>query len=225
MKKIYLCMLLLFFVSSFLHSQVKVYISVPKNTWDYTEKAAALVYQAVREENLIDTCIYVYTGKKVYWKYYTLWQGPWSNPDSVILFTFSVDTIVGRGDKRQAKLTTIVPTRDLTKWLWVAENYIAVGDTITNLRLDTLGVTIDSTFRRTVWLCYTKFQDHVASVSSEGKGKFESWDIENKALTLTIWLERVLGDPTKNKGVDQRAVLHFQLKEEPRSDWIEKFGQ
>jgi hypothetical protein len=222
MKKIYLYLLLLFVLPS-LHSQVKVFIDIPKNAWDYTEKAAAWVYYTTRESNLIDTSVYVYNGKKVYWKYYSAWQGPWPNPDSVILFTFSVATIVGRGSTRQAKFTTIVPTRDSTKWIWIADNYIAVGDTITKPRLDTLKSTTDSTFRKTTWLCYTKFQDHNASASSVGKGKFERWSFENGALTLTIWLEKVLGDPTSRKGVDQRAILHFQFKEEPRSDWVEKF--
>jgi hypothetical protein len=225
MKKWMIILSILLTVPASAIAQVK--ITIPTNTWEYKTKdqfgkydmSAANVYLAVREDNLVDTIIYVYGGKKVYWNYHTLHHLPlYPNPDSIKHFVFSVDTIIGRGTNRQIKFTTSVNTSDSTLWVHVAENYRAVGDTATKLHTDTIGITTDSTFKRTKWLGYTSVKNHIANASGVGAGGFELWYMDDKRLD--IWLERVTGDPTKNGGRSQRAMLHFQLREEPPQDWI-----
>lgn len=210
-----------------LQAIAQVQITIPPNTWEYKTKdqfgkydmSAANVYLSVREENLIDTVVYVYAGKKVYWDYWTLHHLPlYPNPDSILRYVFSIDTIVGRGTTRQAKLTTSVHTSISTLWFHIEENYRAVGDTINEIRFDTVGFTTDSTFKRTRWLRYTNVKNHIANSSGVGNGAFEICYVEDKRLD--IWMEKVVGDPTKNGGRSQRAMLHFQLREEPPQDWI-----
>jgi hypothetical protein len=206
-------------------SQPKRFITIPNNAWEYTEARAAQVYMATREDYLIDTVLKINPNKSVYWVVNQY-------PDTVIVsdadryktYVFTIDSIVGRGDKRQALLTIKIPIKNNAgQWIRYKERYVALPDSSYRSIYDSVGVTLDSTLQRATWLWYTTFPGvHTANSKGVGIGKFEDLELGYNKY-LTIWLEKVLGNPTENKGMDQQAMLHFQLKEGPPKDFIFKY--
>jgi len=187
------------------------FVTIPKNSWEYTEANAARTYLFVRENNLTDTTINIYMGKRVYWVYKPVIDSV--STDTISYIYFQVDTIVDRGDKRQALLRTSIKTQDSTMWVIVKERYKAVGDTAGSV-FDVIGKTGDFRYERLVWLQYT---------DATHKGKIDSWVLQNGLYTLNIWLEKITGDPTKYGGRNQLCKMHFQLKEEPPKEWTDKY--
>lgn len=224
----YLLLLILIMFSLVVQAQNS--ISVPINYFDTTnyDQKAANVYLYTWENNLTDTIVNIYMTKNVTWS-----LGKLSTPELIIIpdntsvITFIVDTIVDRGDRRQVMLTSSVKSRNPANWIRVMENYISTNDTITQRRLDTIGITTDSTFQQTVWLRYNSSPLSpftVASAKNGAGGRYTAaWNLLNGQYTLTIWLEKILGDPTKFKGLNQLCKFHFQIRKEPPQSWISKY--
>jgi len=181
-------------------------ITIPQNTWDFTDQRAAVVYLNARDTYMVDTVVNIYVGKSVQWTCWqtSLWDSTaydssaagvvphplkiWS-ADSIRIYTFTVDSITGRGDKRQASLT------------------------------------VSSGFKTTFMLKYTNPSNWTSDIAGNGAGIYYSIDVtvSSKHSILTIWLEKILGDPTKFNGANQLCKLHFRLREEPPQAWVDKY--
>ncbi len=231
-------MLLLLILPSTLLTQPKSFITIPENPWGYTEKRAAVVYLSQHHISATDTVVYVYILNKVYWniREATYWDKyiPVTDTsghtsyilapdaiDTVKTYSFAVDSIVGRGDNRRVLLTTTFRTNDPTQWVKIFVPWVAPGDTVTPLVIDTLGKTTDSTCQYSTWLGYTN--KDLTTATGGGVGSSVVLYILGGAKSLTVWLEKVIGDPSKYNGLNQNAKLHFRLKDEPPPDWTNKF--
>jgi hypothetical protein len=204
MKRLFI---LLFSIASLLSAQPKQYITIPSNPWEFTEARSANVYLAVRENNLKDTVVNIYIGKKVYWG----------------IYTFGIDSIRDRGDNRQVLFSTKFKTQDTSSWRIIKDRFVPVGDTVlSHHKTDTLGRTSDSTMIRLSWLRYTTHPDHTANIMGQGAGIYMCWGITD-TTSLTIWLEKINGSPTAYGGANQQPKLHFQLRTEPDSVFIKKY--
>jgi len=214
MRKLLLLVSLIIVFSTIVQSQ---FIKIPNNNrWEWTQQKANLTYLFVRENNLKDTVINMYMNRRVLWLYKPIIYP--TSTDTVSHIDFQVDTIVGRGDKRQALFRILVKTADSTLWIITKENYVAIGDTLTQHKVDTIGTTGDFTHQALVWLTYTN-PNSVYTLAEKGKGRKVTWYLSDN-YSLNIWLEKITGDPTKFQGRNQLCLIHFQLKEEPTQEWL-----
>lgn len=92
---------------------------------------------------------------------------------------------------------------------------IAIVDTLTEDAVWREERTSDSTFRAEKWLSYSR--------PREGWG--QTWTISlPRDKVLCLWLEKVLGDPTKNGGKDQQARLRYRYNDaitQRLFEWVE----
>lgn len=118
---------------------------------------------------------------------------------------FTLDSIRGRGASRQAMLTYTVKTPNPALW---TRTYIPYGDSV---YVST--PTTDSTHISSTWLRYT----------GPGYGEQEWFMFFGNNTVLSVSMIKVLGDPTKNNGFDQQAMLVFKYKESVRTQWFDWF--
>jgi hypothetical protein len=159
---LWLIAVILFLLPVVCHSQTSRTITIPNNTWDYTDKAAANLYLSVRETTLIDTTVYVMRNSNVQWVVH-----PFDNIsaiyyglDSLATYVFSVDSIIGDGNARQVFLGTAYITDGNYKtqtWLTPNRENVIVFDVINKGRMSTL----------TVWL------ENVIGGSQLGSGRYQ----------------------------------------------------
>ena len=170
------------FVSSLAFAQPKSYVSPPLNAWGVKPQlAAANLYEMMWELTAKDTTHPVYIKQSV-----------WFKRDSIEM-SFTVDSISGRGDKRQA--------------------LIRFGAYCNGI--------LDTTFSK--WFAYTvKILDpqfglvypRVDSLNYQ-----TTCGLSNPNFTLLISMDKVLGDPTIQGGINQRPVLRFRYMEKKPQSW------
>ena len=183
----------------FCASQPRQYIEPSKLDWFYNDTLAARAYYNLWEQSAKDTVVNIYVYKSVYWKALNGWD-----------MKFSIDTIIGRGDRRQALFTITRKTSLPFEWRAYKVNYRVISDTITALHIDST-TTIDSTHRRSVWLAY-----ETAPVAG-------GMELVMDNETMTVYLEKILGDPTKFNGLNQLCKLHFILRDRAPEVFINKY--
>ncbi len=213
MKKLIWFSILIFISISFLHAQ-KRYITIPENPWEFTEKRAAICYEAAREFSLIDTIIDIRILNSVFWfnvekdnSFYV----PRFPDDTVSTYIFSVDSIKDRGSNRRAYFTIATKTPDPTKWISIKERWSDNLDSTAVIR-DTIAVS-DSTFSYSRWF----------KSSGKGSGPMTVYLSQN-TRRLSIWMEKVIGNPEVYNGMNQQARMHFQLSNIPPPAWYDRYG-
>lgn len=126
----------------------------------------------------------------------------WLGPDSTEHF-FAIDSIRGRGAAREVFLTKSFKTPIETLWTWRRPTAFVMAPADTFAPGDSIWYwtpTTDSTYRVSSWLGYADYRG--------GWGKTWSFPLREKKR-LVIWLQKVIGDPTRNFGFDQQAMVRF----------------
>jgi hypothetical protein len=203
--------LLSVFVS--VNAQTKTFLSgVPKENWYYDDTLAANCFYQHWYFLIHDTVANIYLGKSVYL------QTDYPVYGVNRAYQFRVDSIVGRGDKRQVLFTVKQKLQNPGQWIWLKERYLGlIPDSLywKYMRVDTVGLTTDSTYMYSTWLKY---------LTNDDAGSFFQYPIVyiQNQYSLQVWLEKILGDPTKPLQT-QQCKLHFQMRQQPPPTWMNKF--
>lgn len=201
--------------SAQLFAQPRVYVDVPLDSLKWSPKAAMISWLLNKELNSPEKTVLCYIKQGFWWKY----------RDS-IEYRFSIDSIKGRGDKRQALFGIAWKTRDSTKWYWYTQlrREPPAGVTYDSVLYDSIfvGPTGDSTTKITRWLTYMpKLFDKTLNTwyfPADTTGPpidqmFVFGEDSTHVNHMIIRLDKILGDPTRNFGWDQRAVLKISYME------------
>ncbi len=164
-------------------AQLRQYVDAPYNAFPPEAKRAAVnLFEMRWQESLRDTAVLCFIGQSV-----------WFRRDSADV-EFRVDSIQGRGDRRQAKVTR--------RFFW----------------RDSL---VDS-LSHGLWLGYTR---RVASpdwgwyLPADSTTLSARLNLARPGWVLSVWMEKVVGDPTLNYGREQRAMLHMIYREQEPAWW------
>jgi len=170
---------------------------------------------------------------------YTMYQGnKWYFRDTTTLWpyeiAFSCDSIRGRGDKREVLMTSYVKDMLPRNWVWVKSKTWAEcwADTIASGMIregnggiaftkwrDTISyLTPDSTSRESKWLAYTRKDPCSSMILTDASGSPDELQMlmypNHPEFFTRRWLkwyvEKVVGDPTKNNGKDQLVLVRFR---------------
>jgi hypothetical protein len=229
--------LLLLLVTSTVFSQPKVWVNLKGDSLHWSPNRAAFMYFQLCEEAARETTILVYIKQGFYWKapLERVWGLPCDARDScwtdyTTIYHFTIDSIIGRGDQRKALFSWARKACNDSGWIWIVEK---LGDFVQDPNkptgngfaprlFDTLGRTTDSTFKVSRWLTYSrKLLDPISGgwYIYSGMTPVVEWcDVfEGNSYRWYVWIrmEKILGDPTKNFGWDQRAVLKMRLYQGP----------
>jgi hypothetical protein len=219
MKRILALLLLL---PCILFAQPKRYAKLALYEEYYTPQKAAIVWENSWETSMPDTVYNMYIGNVIWFKDTTCY-----NPE----ISFRLDSLRGRGDKREARITAVRKSPVKADWIWLytpsiyemkmnPQKYpVTVTPTGGYLRKwqDTLmAVTPDSTYRESQWFSYTRKDYWNQIVGADGQGMatwmFQSFipkDTTQNRRTLKCWMEKVIGDPTVNNGWNQ--LIRFRM--------------
>jgi len=230
-------LLLLLFTSTVL-SQPKVWVNLKGDSLYWSQKRAAFMYFNLCEEAARETTIFCYIKQGFWWKApdERLWSATTcGGKDSAwitysIDYHFSFDSVTGRGDQRKALFSWARKTCDDSSWIWIVEkrgvfvpDSLGLGGGSAPNLYDTLGRTRDSTVKISRWLTYARKvldqNGHGWYIYSAGPTPVEEWSDSFKGKPydwyVHIRMEKILGDPTKNRGWDQRAVFKMKLYQMP----------
>lgn len=176
--------LILFGISVSESQGLRQYITFPANTFPVEAKKIALNWFELRwQETLKDTTFLCYIRQSV-----------WFNFDSIDV-EIHVDSILGRGDQRRAKVTR-----------YIYYDSVRV-DSMTGSR----------------WLNYTRKVSspdwgwYIPATDSSNAAN--RWSTEWSTFVTMLWMEKVLGDPTVNNGWNQRPLFHFVYREKVPTWW------
>jgi len=226
----YLIILILF--ASTVFSQTKVWISLKGDSCFYTPQRAAFLYFERCSEAAKETTILVYV-KQGFWWHAPEWYDSTVRMIYDIEYQFTIDSIIGRGDNRKVLLSTTYRYLDTCSsnrgWLWLIRkegpvilDSINKNHSYAEVFWDTLGIMPDTLRKISRWLTYSrKILDQTFGVFYiyAGSTPVEDWeeDFPGKPYNwrVKIRLEKILGDPTKNFGWDQRAVLKMSFFQVP----------
>jgi len=134
----------------------------------------------------------------------------------------SVDSIVGRGANRKAKIILSHKTDSSAYWK------ITGHDTSGQVLIE--HATLDSTSANYAWLGYTYDIDPNCKIHTNQFDYFSGaiwgrhWGAGDVDMVMDMRMQKILGDPTVNSGYDQRVLLRIRAHEAPSvafSDWIE----
>jgi len=194
-------------------AQPKKWYAVTGDSMHFTPERASFMYFANSELAARETTILCYV-KQGFW---------WKTPTQVD-YRFSVDSIVGRGDKRKI-MFSVAHKDSVSNWFWISEHPLVwtPGVTYQPFVWDTLGRTTDSTLKVSHWLTYAQkvWIDNPGAwiIFSDSSNPAITWEehypgnpYDWKAM---IRLQKILGDPTKNSGLNQQAVLMMSLTQVP----------
>ena len=206
-------------------SQPKQWISFKADPFDYDYIKAARVWDNVRAEN---TPIYEYY---LYQKY-----SVWFRDTSLIfpIMSFGVDSIRGRGASREALIAMSTKVSNDSDWVALLfthdTTYVRPPDTSgmywsAPIHVDTLYHTKDSTYKTLNWLPWTRPDYWNAPADSQGRGAGRWIDCQLMAKdstyrVVTYFVEKIIGDPLKNGGVDQVVKLRFKYMVSPTREFL-----
>jgi hypothetical protein len=210
-------------------SQPKVRVNVRGDSCLFSPRRAAFMYFCNNEQAVRETTILVYIKQGFYWqapRTYDTTSRRWYEAE----YHFSIDSITGRGDNRKALFTEgyKVDSGNPLTWVWIVKRLgtfipdtARVGAGYAPVLWDTLARYSDSTRKVSIWLTYSRriFDPNYGWYTYAGTTPVEEWWgwWEGKPYNwrATIRMEKILGDPTKNFGWDQRAVLKMALFQVP----------
>lgn len=192
--------LLLLLIPTLGFSQSKKFITIPVNVPSYTLEEAVTTWGNVwlYGPAIKDTAVWVYITQSVYWKRYGL---------DTIEYKFTVDSIRGRGDRREVCLARWFKSKDPNQWgVWWCD---------TSASWVKLYTTTDSSSVNKMWIrpkptdgVNTLFPDGRSATWYPGSTWGTYWGADS--TTLQISFDKVIGDPTVNQGLLQRALLRFK---------------
>lgn len=188
--------------------QSKKYVYPHYNIPDFTIQRAVSAWMINWYLNGVrDTTTWVYVTQSVYFpKFYYDSLG---NVKDTVEFKFSVDSVRGRGDKREILLRRTYKTS--TDSLWYATKRDTGMAEMVNL-----GPTLDSTNQHSKWMKPTPYEGQASTWNGRPITIYPTdvWLMgfgDRTQLSLTF--DKVIGDPTVSFGALQRAQLRLKYSQ------------